>query len=190
MGIVLGLTFVLAVVRILWWMLHPPRRVAPAGAGAAVETVPQVLVGIQASPLSDQLLRLACTLARAENLVLSAIYVIEVPMTLPLDVEIPGRVKEAEEALAHAREVAEACGIPARAFIRRARKAGRAIVEIASATPTRAIILGARERPRFEDRLFGSTVDFVVRHAPADVLIEKAAPGTRGRGAAGGRNQA
>ncbi|MHB8757447.1 MAG: universal stress protein, partial [Bacillota bacterium] len=77
------------------------------------------------------------------------------------------------QVLAEAEEVAKQHNVGLDKQVARARKAGRAIVDEAKAAPTRLIVLGLGERPNFEDRFFGSTADFVVRHAPCDVILER-----------------
>lgn len=89
LGVALALAFALSIGSLLWWMLHPPtpRRVpipAPAAPG-----VPRILVGFHGSPFGERLLRLACELAREESSPVTALYVVEVPMTLPLGASVP-----------------------------------------------------------------------------------------------------
>ncbi|HEY3315781.1 MAG TPA: universal stress protein [Bacillota bacterium] len=178
LGVSLGVVFATAVSWILWWMMHPPKAQAIVEkvvevAKEVAEAGARVLVGTRGGPLSRELLTLACGLAQAENLPLTAIYVVELPMTLPLDADVPDEMKRAEVALAEAREVAKQHTCQVFTQISKARKAGRAIVDAANAQPTKVIVLGVEERQRFEDRIFGSTADFVVRHARCDVILER-----------------
>ncbi|MHB0886528.1 MAG: universal stress protein [Bacillota bacterium] len=177
-GVVLGLAFASGVIAILWWMLHPPKAEAimvkvKEGAERLAEAGGRILVGTRGGQLSQRLLNLACDLAKSQNVRLTAIYVVELPMTLPLDAPVPEEMRLAEQVLAEAEEVAKQHNVGLDKQVARARKAGRAIVDEAKAAPTRLIVLGLGERPNFEDRFFGSTADFVVRHAPCDVILER-----------------
>ncbi len=177
LGVVLGVVFASSVVTILWWMMHPPKaRAIVEKVMEGVERVTEagrILVGTRGGQLSQRLLNLACGLAKAQNAALTAIYVVELPMTLPLDAAVPEEMRRAEQVLAEAEEVAQQHNVEIKKQIAKARKAGRAIVDAANTAPTQLIILGLGERPNFEDRIFGSTADFVVRHAPCDVILER-----------------
>ena len=53
----------------------------------------------------------------------------------------------------------------------RARAIGRAIVDRARELDADLIVLGSSPRWRRQSRFFSPTVDFVLRHAPCEVLI-------------------
>ncbi len=52
-----------------------------------------------------------------------------------------------------------------------ARQAGRAIVEEAERRRSEVIIVGTARKRRVADRAFGRTVDYVLDHAPCEVLL-------------------
>lgn len=180
LGTLLALIFTVSVTSILWWMLHPPAQkeilekvqevteVAKAALG-------QILVGFSGTAFSEKVLAMGCELAREEKAPLAAVYVMELPMTLPLDATVPHEEARAQAILERAHTLASQKGINLRTELRRARRAGRAIVEASQARPTRTIILGVAERVNLEDRLFGSTAEFVLRHAPCEVLVRRPA---------------
>jgi nucleotide-binding universal stress UspA family protein len=51
------------------------------------------------------------------------------------------------------------------------RGTGRAIVEEAARRHSEVIILGAVHKRRIADRVFGTTVDYVLKNAPCEVLV-------------------
>ena len=53
----------------------------------------------------------------------------------------------------------------------RARSIGHAIVEEAEARGVDLIVLGSSPRWRRQSRFFSPTVDYVLRHAPCEVLV-------------------
>ena len=82
------------------------------------------------------------------------------------------RPEAAEELLDDAQALVEGYGVRAVTRLIRARRAGPAIVEEARARTAELIVLGSPRRsfaPR--RRIFGGTVDYVLREAPCRVLI-------------------
>jgi len=174
-GIILAVVFVFSVGAIVWWMLHPPKAEEETPAVEAALEAGQILVGFHGAWGAEELLRLACELGRQEKAPVTAMYVTEVPFTLPLDAPIPEEDERARVAGQKARAIAAEYETDVRYVIRRGRKAGRAIVDAALHEPTRSIILGASEHLGMEDRLFGSSAEFVLRHAPCQVLVRRPA---------------
>lgn len=171
LGVALALAFALSIGSLLWWMLHPPApKRAPIPVPAA-PGIPRILVGFHGSPFGEKLLRLACELAREESAPVTALYVVEVPMTLPLGASVPEEDLRAEQVLQRAREIGASAGVGVDTETRRARSAGRAIVEAARSHPTRLVVIGLLERRGRSERLFGASAEFVLRHAPCEVLL-------------------
>ena len=54
------------------------------------------------------------------------------------------------------------------------RNTGRAIVQEADRRRSEVIILGTVRKRRIADRVFGSTVDYILQHAPCEVLVNLA----------------
>ncbi|MEW6232804.1 MAG: universal stress protein [Chloroflexota bacterium] len=171
-GVVLASAFALLVSGILWWMLNPPtivKMVVPvaveemAGEGA-------ILVPVTGSQFSEMVVGLAAGLAQREQVPISFLYVLEVPMALPPDADIPRDREKGEEVLIHVQGLAQKLGIPTTARLMKARAAGAAIVQAARESRSRMIVLPSGERQRVEG-YFGHTVDYVFRYAPCDVMI-------------------
>ena len=77
---------------------------------------------------------------------LEALYVFEIPMSLPIDARVPEeRVKEAKRVLARAKEVGEEYeGVEVATAMVRGRSVGQAIVSEARRRGVEAIVLGGR----------------------------------------------
>jgi len=116
-----------------------------------------------------------------------AITVVEVPVELPLDAEMPREQRGAEQLLAHARQIAEEYGATVDTTVVNGRQAGRAIVEEARRTNAEVIMMGVARKRRLGEGIFGRTVIYVLRHAPCRVVIasDAAAPGSTSAEAAG-----
>jgi basic amino acid/polyamine antiporter, APA family len=129
-----------------------------------------IVVPVVRSPESEEALVAAARLAAERRATVANIHVIEVPLDLPLDVELPTQEQEAHDVLDNAAALVESYGVRAVTRLLRARAAGPAIVEEAQRRNAELIVLGApRERPR--KRIFGDTADYVLKHASTRVLI-------------------
>jgi basic amino acid/polyamine antiporter, APA family len=130
-----------------------------------------IVVPVVRSEESEEALVAAARVAAERRATVAVIHVIEVPLDLPLDVELPDAEEEAEEVLDNAAALVESYGVRAVTRLSRARAAGPAIVEEADRRSGELIVMGApRVRPG-RGRIFGDTVDYVLKHAGTRVLI-------------------
>jgi basic amino acid/polyamine antiporter, APA family len=151
-----------------------------------------ILVPVLGTPLDDDIVQTAGRLAADESdelgeggAVIEALWVFEVPMSLPLDARIPDeQLKRARKALARAKAVGEEYeGVEVATAVVRARRAGEAIVHEAKRRGVEAIILAAEEPERtrggvlfggksgLHDTFVGETTRYVVNKAPCRVLL-------------------
>jgi basic amino acid/polyamine antiporter, APA family len=117
-------------------------------------------------------LALACTLAPERGATVRVISVVEIPAELPFDAHMFEEEATARRLLLQAREVGESHGVTVEIEIVRGRSAGEAIVAESAHGETELIVL-RKERHRGAGRriLFGSTVDYVLNHAPCPVMV-------------------
>jgi basic amino acid/polyamine antiporter, APA family len=97
--------------------------------------------------------------------------VIEVPLDLPLDVRLPDEEAAADEILDNSAALVEGYGVRAVVRLTRARAAGPAIAEEADRRNAELIVLGAPRARIGRGRIFGRTVDYVLKHSPSRVMI-------------------
>jgi len=160
---------------------------APAAFGPALALeYRRLLVPIVVGQPSDNALDVACGLAAERRSQIIALNVIEVPLDLPLSAELPGEEDRANLELDEAQAIGDSYGITVVDRLVRARSAGEAIVEEAERRGSEIIVLGASRRLLTVGArgVFGSTVDYVLKHAPCRVMVAAAdAPtlGTRRR---------
>jgi basic amino acid/polyamine antiporter, APA family len=136
-----------------------------------------VLVPVVWRRESEAAVDLACRLAVERRASIVALTVIEVPLDLPLDARLPGNVEErANDLLDEARAIGDAYGVNVIGRIVRARRAGRAIVDEAGRRNSEIIVMGAprRDRRGARGRIFGGTVDFVLKNAHCRVMVAAA----------------
>jgi APA family basic amino acid/polyamine antiporter len=159
-----------------------------------------ILVPVFGEELDDDIVGTAGRLAASEGeedeggAVLEALYVFEIPMSLPIDARVPEeRVSEAKRVLARAKEVGEEyAGVEVATAMVRGRSAGQAIVSEARRRGVEAIVLGAEEpsrlrggailggRGRVRDRFVGDTTRYVIEKAPCKVILTAPPAGEEG----------
>jgi APA family basic amino acid/polyamine antiporter len=159
-----------------------------------------ILVPVFGEELDDDIVGTAGRLAASESedeeggAVLEALYVFEIPMSLPIDARVPEeRVREAKRVLARAKEVGEEyAGVEVATAMVRGRSIGQAIVSEAKRRGVEAIVLGAEEpsrlrggailggRGRVRDRFVGETTRYVVEKAPCKVILTAPPAGEEG----------
>jgi APA family basic amino acid/polyamine antiporter len=151
-----------------------------------------LLVPIFGKPLDDDIVQTAGRLAGEERddldeegATIEAIWVFEIPMSLPLDARLPeAQVKRAQEALRRAKAVGEEYeGVHVATAMVRARRAGQAIVHEAKRRGVEAIVLAAEEPSRVRggalfggaggplDNFVGDVTKYVLRKADCRVIL-------------------
>jgi APA family basic amino acid/polyamine antiporter len=146
------------------------------GPAAALE-YRTILVPVAPGYPSDEAMDVACRLATERRATIVAVTVVEVPLELPLFATVPEEVAAANELLDEARAIGESYGVRVIPRMIRARKAGRAIVDEAIRRHAEIIVMGGPRRVRLRTgrrRIFGDSVDFVLRHAPCRVMVAAA----------------
>lgn len=131
----------------------------------------QILVPITGSRVADEMMVLACQLATEKKSSIDGLYVIEVPLNLPLDARLVSEREKADRVMHAAAVIADQFNVKFNANVVTARQAGRAIVDEATSRRTEVILMGTMRKRRIADRAFGRTVDYVLDHAPCEVLL-------------------
>jgi basic amino acid/polyamine antiporter, APA family len=175
---------------------------------ALTKQVPEVafrniLVPVFGSKLDDDIVSTAGRLAAAEQeeaesgeeeTRLDLVYVIEVPLTLPLDADLPGDIENgAQRALQRASDVAEEYeDVKVNAEVVRARGIGAGIVESARRYGSEAIVIGGEPPTKIKGGAklggiggakpaeIGAATEYVLKKAPCRVLLTappEASPG-------------
>jgi APA family basic amino acid/polyamine antiporter len=136
-----------------------------------------VLVPIIGRQESEAAVDLACRLATERGASIVALHVIEIPLELPLDAEVSGAVEDrANDLLDEVRAIGDSYGVNVIGRLARARRAGPAIVAEAENRHSEIIVLGSPRRDvgRRRGKIFGGTVDYVLKNAPCRVLVAAA----------------
>jgi nucleotide-binding universal stress UspA family protein len=159
----------------LWWMLHAPesyvQRIAAAAASELERMVGSILVVFSPEINSAHMMALAVKLARGERSDLRAIYVIEVPYTLPPDAEMPEEERTALDALGAAETIANSNNVTIRAETIKARSTKQAVLDMARREKANLIILGSYREGKYSGAPLGRAIEEIAADAKCDVLI-------------------
>jgi APA family basic amino acid/polyamine antiporter len=153
-----------------------------------------ILVPLFGTPLDDDIIQTAGRLAAEEDeealeedkgATIEALWVFEIPMSLPLDARIPdAHLERARSALRRAKAVGEEYeGVEVATAIVRARRVGHAIVEEARRRGVQAVVLAAEEPSKIRggarlggrggplENFVGDVTKYVVAKAPCQVIL-------------------
>lgn len=120
---------------------------------------------------------LAAELADDRGSTITAVVAIEVPPELPLEAHMLEEEVAAKRTLEAARAIGAARGVNVRTQTLRARLAGEAVVAEAEASGADLVVLRAPRRAvGRRGRIFGKTVDHVLKHAPCRVMVAAQPP--------------
>jgi basic amino acid/polyamine antiporter, APA family len=131
----------------------------------------RILVPMKLGPIGEEVLATAIKLAEERGSTVSGLHVIVVPLDKPLDADMIEAEERAEASLAEAKLLAAEHGVTVEGKVVRSRSIGEAIVEEARAEGVDLIVMGSSPRWRRQSRFFSPTVDYVLRHAPCEVMV-------------------
>jgi APA family basic amino acid/polyamine antiporter len=132
----------------------------------------RILVPMKLGDIGEEMVATAIALAKERGAAIEAITVVRVPRKFALEGELPADVAARVDAsLDEARALGADYGVEVRGEVVRARSIGHAIVDEARRRDADLIVLGSSPRWRRQSRFFSPTVDFVLRHAPCEVLV-------------------
>ncbi len=134
----------------------------------------RIMVPVNGTEVDDEVIRLACRLAKLdkkEKGKIWIIYVIAVRRALPLNAEIESEITKAEAILDHTETIAdeEDCGVET--DLLQARDPGPAIVDEAADREADLIVMGIEYKKRFGQFSLGSVVPYVLENAPCQVML-------------------
>ena len=132
----------------------------------------RIMVPVNGDTISERAFRWACHTARESKAELHAIYVMEVPLELPLEAEITEDINRGEEVLARIEGIAaqEKCKTMEASFLR-ARHAGPAIVLETEDRHMDLVIMGIPYRRRFGACDMGTTANYIFHNAACQVIL-------------------
>jgi len=166
---------VLSISATLYWMLHPPKSRADIAAGKAErllkESFGTVLVAFSSEIRSEHMMVLAARLARGQNSELLALYVIEVPFTLPTNAVMEDEDRFALDVMASAEVIGKRFGVDVRTEIVHHRHTSQAVLDLAKRERADLIIMGSYREGTYTGAPLGREIEEIAANAKCDVLI-------------------
>jgi nucleotide-binding universal stress UspA family protein len=157
-GVVIALAILAAVTATVYWMLHPP-------------IIGSIIIVYAHEIHSDHMMALAARLAQREKAELLVAYVIEVPLTLPVNAEMEVEHREALGVLATAEAIARQKNIEIATEIVRARQVSQGVLDLAKRREAHLIVMGAYREGKYSGAPLGRAIEQVASNAACDVLI-------------------
>jgi nucleotide-binding universal stress UspA family protein len=174
-GAAIALLIAAAIGATLWWMLHPPasfvQKLAAEAESSLERMVGSIIVVFSPEINSSHMMALAVKLAHGQKSALHAVYVIEVPYTLPPDAEMAQEERAALDALGAAETLALNTDVTLRTETIKARSTKQAILDIAKRDKADLIILGSYREGKYTGAPLGHMIEEIATDAKCDVLI-------------------
>jgi nucleotide-binding universal stress UspA family protein len=174
-GVIAALLVGASVCSVLYWMLHPPasfvQKIAKDAQSTLGKMVDKIMVVFSQEIDSAHMMALAAKLARGERSELLAIYVIEVPYSLPPDADMEMEQRAALDALGAAETLANNTNVTIRTDTVKARSTTAAVLEIAKREQVHLMILGSFREGKYTGAPLGHTIEEIAADAKCDVLI-------------------
>ncbi|MFQ5987630.1 MAG: universal stress protein [Dehalococcoidia bacterium] len=133
--------------------------------------IAKILVPVNGERVDEEVIKLACTIAKRRKGKVYVVYVIQVARALPLDAEIEPETQKGEELLKRAERIADELDYQVETDLLQAREVGPALVDEACERCVDLIIMGINYKKRFGEFNLGSTVPYVLKNAPCRVLL-------------------
>lgn len=131
----------------------------------------RILVPVKLGPIGVEVFATALRLAEEYGASITAIHVVPVPLDQPLDAPLYEEEERAASSLAEAKLLAAEHGVEVDTGVVRARAIGAAVIEQALERGVDLVVMGSSPRWRRQSRMFGPTVDYVLRKAPCEVMV-------------------
>lgn len=136
----------------------------------------RILVPVKLGLVGREVFATALRLAEEHGASITALHVVLVPLDRSIGARVDGEDR-AEPSIAEAKQLAVEHGVDVRGVVVRARAIGRAVVDEAGAGGVDLIVMGSSSRWRRRSGLFGPTVEYVLKHAPCEVMVIAYPPG-------------
>ena len=162
---------------VIYWLVRRSGRHGLLEDVVPIEELPpgadynSILVPMKLGDIGEEMVATAIALAKESGASIEALYVIKVPLELPIDAELIEQDERATNSLAEAALLGDENGVHVNTETIRARSIAHAIVKEATERDVDLIVLGSSPRWRRQSAFFSPTVDAVLRTAPCEVLV-------------------
>jgi nucleotide-binding universal stress UspA family protein len=142
---------------------------------ADIPSFKRVVIALNGGSSDGPIVALASRFAKSGT-DLTAVHIVEIDWTLPLDADIAGHSEEAQRVLDMAESVAEDNKARLTPVLLQARDVGAALVDEASERSADLLVVGMPYRKRFGGEFaIGRTIPYVLKNAPCAVWVVREA---------------
>jgi nucleotide-binding universal stress UspA family protein len=142
---------------------------------ADIPSFKRVVIALNGGSSDGPIVALASRFAKSGT-DLTAVHIVEIDWTLPLDADIAGHSEEAQRVLDMAESVAEDNRARLTPVLLQARDVGAALVDEASERSADLLVVGMPYRKRFGGEFaIGRTIPYVLKNAPCAVWVVREA---------------
>jgi nucleotide-binding universal stress UspA family protein len=131
----------------------------------------KILVATSGDTTDEEVVQLACEMAKKSKAEVYVVYVIEVNRSLPLDAVVEPDIAKAEAILTRAEDIAAENDYEVETDLIQSREAGAAIVDEARERNIDLILMGITYKKRFGTFNLGRAIPHVLEEAPCHVLL-------------------
>ena len=131
----------------------------------------KILVPVIGSQADEEVIKLACRVAKKDKGKINAVYIITMKRDLPLDAEIEDEIQKAEDILSRIELVAKEQNCRIETDVLQAREPGPAIIDEAMEREVDLIIMGVAYKKRFGEFSLGEVVPYVLKNATCRVIL-------------------
>ena len=129
------------------------------------------LVAISGNIADEEVVKLACTMAKKPKAEVHVVYVIEVHRTLPLDAVVEYDIEKAEAILTRAEDIAAENDYEVETDLIQARDAGAAIVDEIREHKIDLVFMGVHNKKSFGHFSLGHVIPHVLEEATCPVIL-------------------
>ena len=133
--------------------------------------VRRFLVAISGNIADEEVVKLACTMAKKPKAEVYVVYVIEVHRTLPLDAVVEYDIEKAEAILTRAEDIAAENDYEIETDLVQARDAGAAIVDEVRERKIDLVFMGVHNKKSFGHFSLGHVIPHVLEEATCPVIL-------------------
>lgn len=176
LGAVLAVVFLGSMGTLFHWMfsLPPVMPQQVVTARRTVRALRRILVPVVQTVPAERAVELAARLGREQKAEIILVYVVEVPLLLPLEAPMPAQEQAGRDALKTAEFLVRQHNLPVRARILPARQAADGILRLAEEEEADAIVVGLGVKHRNVPDELGRTARDLLRRASCEVVLDKA----------------
>ena len=131
----------------------------------------RILVATSGDSTDEEVVALACDLAKKSKAEVFVVYIIEVNRTLPLDAVVEEDIAKAEKILTKAEDIAAENDYEVETDLIQAREVGAAIVDEARERKVDLIVMGLAYKKRFGVFHMGTAIPHVLEESPCRVIL-------------------